>query len=49
MGKGGKKDIPSDQGVRTISINELKKHNRPGDAWLALFGKVNISMTNPKE
>lgn len=40
MGKGGKKDIPSDQGVRTISINELKKHNRPGDAWLALFGKV---------
>jgi len=45
MGKGGNKGVSTDQGIRPISVNELKKHNRPGDAWIAIFGKVNIHMT----
>lgn len=37
MGRGGEK---APAGSRVISAQELSKHNKPGDAWLAIRGKV---------
>ncbi len=41
MGKGG------DRGAqRTVTMAELRKHDKPGDAWIAIHGAVSCCLTN---
>jgi hypothetical protein len=40
-GAGGRADTVDP--TRTITKNELGRHNKPGDAWVAIHGAVSIT------
>lgn len=46
MGRGGK--LPESgkgagSAVKSFTIEEVKKHNKPNDAWIVVNGKVRVS------